>query len=86
MCQQSSENSAGTPKDQPFPLALTCRLLDQLRVAGMGLPEGRGFATMEGVIGTSDVSARLNVWEWCALVRCCTVVNHVRSPVKSIPH
>mmetsp|Transcript_17067 Transcript_17067/g.30807 ORF Transcript_17067/g.30807 Transcript_17067/m.30807 type:complete len:905 (-) Transcript_17067:94-2808(-) len=33
-------------------------------VASLGLPEGRGFATMEGVIGTSDVSARLNVWEW----------------------
>mmetsp|Transcript_8282 Transcript_8282/g.19478 ORF Transcript_8282/g.19478 Transcript_8282/m.19478 type:complete len:903 (+) Transcript_8282:93-2801(+) len=36
-------------------------------VAGMGLPEGRGFATMEGVIGTSDVSARLNVWEWLSV-------------------
>mmetsp|Transcript_15698 Transcript_15698/g.36831 ORF Transcript_15698/g.36831 Transcript_15698/m.36831 type:complete len:919 (+) Transcript_15698:78-2834(+) len=36
----------------------------------IGLPEGRDFATMEGVIGTSDVSARLNVWVWQAIGDC----------------
>mmetsp|Transcript_25618 Transcript_25618/g.59670 ORF Transcript_25618/g.59670 Transcript_25618/m.59670 type:complete len:943 (+) Transcript_25618:61-2889(+) len=30
----------------------------------LGLPDLRGFATMEGLVGTRDVSARLNCWQW----------------------
>jgi len=51
---------------------VTVRLLDASaeEVQSMGLPEGRDFATMEGVIGTDDITARLNVWEWHCLEEC----------------
>mmetsp|Transcript_49148 Transcript_49148/g.114944 ORF Transcript_49148/g.114944 Transcript_49148/m.114944 type:complete len:879 (+) Transcript_49148:43-2679(+) len=71
---------------------VTVRLLDPSAegVQCMGLPEGRDFATMEGVIGTDDITARLNVWEWHRLEECAkyglpVTVQKLRRPTPRLP-